>query len=170
MVISGVIFGVVILLIGFLVFWLIRSESEDQNVDEKLKLYGHSSVFQKFYDENAYSKASSVVKRFERNFPEEVNKIRQQQIEKENRFNKNRDRYNYLIFKYQEELLLLRESGAKYFSRQELSKYFDVKTINDLVESHVINFYNDTYLLHEKYIALHPFEKNTEGKPIKIEI
>jgi len=170
MIISGIIFLFTTLVIGGLVIWLVKSESEGPDLNKKLIHYGYSEVFQKYYEQNALKKASRVIKDFEGKFPEEIKRLAESKKQNEVLFSLNNNRYNHLISKYQKELKGLRATGSKYFSREELNNHFDANSVTELVEAHIINFYNDMYLLHDKYTAQHPFELDKNGDPIKIEI
>lgn len=158
------------IILFFLIRWLVKSETEPVDVEQKLKLYGGSNLFEAHYSRHAFKKLSYVIKSFEKKFPHEVAKILNQKKENERFFVQNRDRYNYLIFKYQEELTDLRATGASWFSRADLRKHFEDKALNQLVEGHVINCYNEKYHLKEKYEAEHPFELDENGRPLKVEI
>jgi len=49
-------------------------------------------------------------------------------------------------------------------------KVLDERALKSLLDAHVINYYDNKYLLQDKYEAEHPHEKDDEGKPLKIEI
>lgn len=161
--------GVAIVLV-FTLRYLIKSESNGVEVDEKLKVYARSSLFQNFYEKYPYKRLSSVIKDFEKRFPAESEKMRQEKTKQEEAFSKNKDRYNELIFKYADELKTLKESGAKVFSQSQLRKVLDAETLDILLEANVINYYSGKYLLQSKYEVEHPFEVDLDGNPLKIEI
>lgn len=170
MAISILIFVFIGISLFFIIRLIILSESESQLAQNKRKYYSRSVLFEKHFTLNSTKRLSKVISSFENEYPEEIDKLNNQQKNLEHYFTKNRDRYNYLIFKYQEELTDLRATGAKWFSKSDLAKYFEDKSVKELVEGHVLNCYDNKYLIKEIYDAEHPFELDYSGRPLKIQI
>jgi len=161
---------VLLLTILLVVRYLIISEREDPDINERVKLYKGVDSFQKYYAKNAFKKLSTVVAEFERKFPHEIEALRKKMEAEAKFFKNNRDRYNYLVFKYADRLGELTSNKVKWLKIGDLIQLFTQKEINELIEGHLIQCYQGQYLIQESYKATHPFEKDENGLPLKIEI
>lgn len=167
---SILIASAILLTIFLIVRHLILSEKEDPDINERLKLYKGSSKFQQFYAKNPFRKLSKVVADFERKFPREIEALRTKSEAEARFFQNNRDRYDYLVFKYADRLKELTSNKVKWIKFSDLLQLFTEKEIRELVEGHLIQCHEQQYLIQESYEATHPFEKDENGLPLKIEI
>ncbi len=168
---GSILIALALLLTVFLIVrQLVISEKEDPDINERVNLYKGEESFQKYYAKNAFKKLSKVVAEFERNFPLEVEQLRKKTEQEAKYFKNNRDRYNYLVFKYAERLQQFTTNKVKWVKLSDLLRLFTQKEINELVEGHVIQCYKQKYMIEDSYKATHPFEKDENGLPLKIEI
>jgi len=79
---SLIIFTAAAILLFFLIRWLIKSESDDIDVEQKLKEYSSAKEFERFYAKHPYKKPGAVIKKFEKQYPKLANSLKKKRVDR----------------------------------------------------------------------------------------